>query len=333
MEGFSPRNLWRMRAFYRAWRGPEILPQAVAELPWGHNALAPGEAAGRAHPGMVRDASDRTRLEPGGDDDAHRRAAASTRGTRGLQLRGCPPAPRVRPRGSSPRATHTYSISGDGGRSRRGPATRAPSGYANREFITNYFDIGRSIVERRAPRAEPTDRCRRLGDPARGEPTGRSRGWTAIGGGTRTRVVGARPLYIGRDAIGRRVAELVEGCERAEAVEHVPGHAAATSRKAPWEVPNVPKAPRPLLDQEDAVAMNAQARAARRGRALVHLRPAEDAAHRVGRQAHPPARPPRLLRDGGDLGRGPSRASARARVRCRTLAHPVRRRPHRHRER
>lgn len=39
MEGFSPRNLWRMRAFYRAWRGIEILPQAVAELPWGHNAL------------------------------------------------------------------------------------------------------------------------------------------------------------------------------------------------------------------------------------------------------------------------------------------------------
>jgi predicted nuclease of restriction endonuclease-like (RecB) superfamily len=40
VEGFSPRNLWRMRAFYLAWReGPEILPQAVAELPWGHNAL------------------------------------------------------------------------------------------------------------------------------------------------------------------------------------------------------------------------------------------------------------------------------------------------------
>lgn len=40
MEGFSARNLWRMRAFYLAWRDVEaVLPQAVAELPWGHNAL------------------------------------------------------------------------------------------------------------------------------------------------------------------------------------------------------------------------------------------------------------------------------------------------------
>lgn len=40
MEGFSPRNLRRMRAFYLAWRDAEpILPQAVAELPWGHNAV------------------------------------------------------------------------------------------------------------------------------------------------------------------------------------------------------------------------------------------------------------------------------------------------------
>lgn len=60
MSGFSPRNIWRMRAFYLAWpqeapektvrkSGREILPQAVAELdgkhlpqpvaeiPWGHN--------------------------------------------------------------------------------------------------------------------------------------------------------------------------------------------------------------------------------------------------------------------------------------------------------
>ncbi|MEL6347414.1 MAG: DUF1016 N-terminal domain-containing protein [Myxococcota bacterium] len=40
MKGFSPRNLWRMRAFYLAWRAAdEVLPQPVAELPWGHNAL------------------------------------------------------------------------------------------------------------------------------------------------------------------------------------------------------------------------------------------------------------------------------------------------------
>ena len=54
MEGFSPRNLWRMRAFYLAWtqevtRDGQILtqlvseidgtalPAAAAQLPWGHN--------------------------------------------------------------------------------------------------------------------------------------------------------------------------------------------------------------------------------------------------------------------------------------------------------
>ena len=48
MAGFSPRNVWRMRAFYLAWTEEvfaqpvqesdrEILPQAVAEIPWGHN--------------------------------------------------------------------------------------------------------------------------------------------------------------------------------------------------------------------------------------------------------------------------------------------------------
>jgi predicted nuclease of restriction endonuclease-like (RecB) superfamily len=61
IEGFSSRNIWRMRAFYVAWacdktqsavpkRGPErsarmgsrdreFLPQAVAEIPWGHNVI------------------------------------------------------------------------------------------------------------------------------------------------------------------------------------------------------------------------------------------------------------------------------------------------------
>ena len=61
IEGFSPRNIWRMRAFYLAWacdrpqttvtkrgRGRsarmapqerEFLPQAVAEIPWGHNVM------------------------------------------------------------------------------------------------------------------------------------------------------------------------------------------------------------------------------------------------------------------------------------------------------
>ena len=62
MDGFSPRNVWRMRSFYLAWTGesqkhqqpvgnldskilPQLvaeldgqnLPQPVAEIPWGHN--------------------------------------------------------------------------------------------------------------------------------------------------------------------------------------------------------------------------------------------------------------------------------------------------------
>jgi predicted nuclease of restriction endonuclease-like (RecB) superfamily len=64
MDGFSPRNMWRMRAFYLAWTEesqkhrqpvgnldskilPQLvaeldghnLPQPVAEIPWGHNVL------------------------------------------------------------------------------------------------------------------------------------------------------------------------------------------------------------------------------------------------------------------------------------------------------
>jgi predicted nuclease of restriction endonuclease-like (RecB) superfamily len=56
MSGLSARNIWRMRAFYRAWAADDailarpvrelgavdestgsILPRPVAELPWGHN--------------------------------------------------------------------------------------------------------------------------------------------------------------------------------------------------------------------------------------------------------------------------------------------------------
>jgi predicted nuclease of restriction endonuclease-like (RecB) superfamily len=52
VNGFSSRNLWRMRAFYVAYsQGAKVLPQAaaelkgthlpqvVAEIPWGHNAV------------------------------------------------------------------------------------------------------------------------------------------------------------------------------------------------------------------------------------------------------------------------------------------------------
>lgn len=37
MTGFSPRNLKDMRAFAAAWADFEIVRQAVAQLPWGHN--------------------------------------------------------------------------------------------------------------------------------------------------------------------------------------------------------------------------------------------------------------------------------------------------------
>lgn len=56
LEGFSPRNIWRMRAFFLAWsqapakltqavadtsgrQAAKKLPQAVAEIPWGHNTV------------------------------------------------------------------------------------------------------------------------------------------------------------------------------------------------------------------------------------------------------------------------------------------------------
>ena len=40
LKGFSRRNLYRMRAFYLAYREqPEFVPQVVAQIPWGHNTL------------------------------------------------------------------------------------------------------------------------------------------------------------------------------------------------------------------------------------------------------------------------------------------------------
>lgn len=36
VEGFSPRNLKYMRSLAEAWPDPEIVPQSVALLPWGH---------------------------------------------------------------------------------------------------------------------------------------------------------------------------------------------------------------------------------------------------------------------------------------------------------
>ena len=40
VQGFSPRNVWRIRAFYIAYKEAfQKLPQVVAEIPWGHNVL------------------------------------------------------------------------------------------------------------------------------------------------------------------------------------------------------------------------------------------------------------------------------------------------------
>ena len=48
IEGFSVRNIWRMRAFFVAWSGASRkLPPAVAEIPWGHNILLLEQLRGR----------------------------------------------------------------------------------------------------------------------------------------------------------------------------------------------------------------------------------------------------------------------------------------------
>lgn len=40
VEGFSRTNLYRIRAFYLAYQSqPEIVPQLVGRIPWGHNAV------------------------------------------------------------------------------------------------------------------------------------------------------------------------------------------------------------------------------------------------------------------------------------------------------
>lgn len=36
VEGFSPRNLKYMRSLAEVWPDPQIVPQRVALLPWGH---------------------------------------------------------------------------------------------------------------------------------------------------------------------------------------------------------------------------------------------------------------------------------------------------------
>ena len=39
VSGYSPRNLARMRKFYKTYKDLSILPPAVAKLPWTHNSI------------------------------------------------------------------------------------------------------------------------------------------------------------------------------------------------------------------------------------------------------------------------------------------------------
>src|ERR1017187_3499177 len=44
INGFSASNLWRMRQFYKTWRGEKKLSPLVRELSWTNNLLILGKA-------------------------------------------------------------------------------------------------------------------------------------------------------------------------------------------------------------------------------------------------------------------------------------------------
>lgn len=44
LRGFSVQNLWRMRQFYEAYQGDQVLSPLVRELPWTHNPIILGQA-------------------------------------------------------------------------------------------------------------------------------------------------------------------------------------------------------------------------------------------------------------------------------------------------
>ena len=43
LRGFTRRNLFRMRQFYEAYRGGEIVPAVLAQLPWSHHLIILGQ--------------------------------------------------------------------------------------------------------------------------------------------------------------------------------------------------------------------------------------------------------------------------------------------------
>ncbi len=62
-KGVSARNIWRMRAFYLAYPEETKLPQAVAEIPWGHNILLLEKIKGSRTEVLVCKKYNRTWLE------------------------------------------------------------------------------------------------------------------------------------------------------------------------------------------------------------------------------------------------------------------------------
>ncbi len=91
LQGFSPVNVWRMRAFYLAYRrDPAILSQAVTELEPGPAAVgrsrhslgsqsnAVVQAKGPGPTTVVRGEDGRTRLEPGGAHRTNRKRSVWT---------------------------------------------------------------------------------------------------------------------------------------------------------------------------------------------------------------------------------------------------------------
>lgn len=102
-EGFSPRNVWRMRSFYLAWSGAakqltqpvsetavpratKKLPQAVSELPWGHNIVLLQQLEQLPRPPLVRRTDASERLEPGGASGADRKEGSRAAGKGRHQL-------------------------------------------------------------------------------------------------------------------------------------------------------------------------------------------------------------------------------------------------------
>ena len=44
LRGFTGRNLFRMRQFYEAYQGDEIVSPVVRQLPWTHNLIIPNQS-------------------------------------------------------------------------------------------------------------------------------------------------------------------------------------------------------------------------------------------------------------------------------------------------